>query len=58
MLVTGSRKHVEDMATKVAFQEKTRANANSYLTVQSWLSHSLPRFLSRYPGRCYELAGR
>lgn len=32
---------MEDMATtKVAFQEKTQANANSYLTVQSWLSHS------------------
>lgn len=60
MLVPGSRKHMEDMATiKVAFQEKTQANANSYLTVQSWLSHSLPPcFLSRYPGRCYELVGR
>lgn len=33
---------MEDVATiKVAFQEKTQANANSHLTVQSCLSHSL-----------------
>lgn len=43
-----------DVATiKVAFQEKTQFNANSYLTVASWLFHSLlPSLFLIVPGCC------